>query len=190
MNQDEEFKQQIQANDAGEKMAELEHINDPNEPYFDSMPIEQVNQYLQEHGYNPEKIGMRSKILTEALVKNIIARDIIQRFLNNDGGCRFCDYGVLRKPGIPEKGHDEDCLYLAARAYLDNETSVNVKNGIPENKPAYNENANSLLRSAWMIANRNGEQTNWEAFKNAVYKELLEEHKIKTSSDNNKQELK
>lgn len=70
--------------------------------------------------------------------------------------------------------------------YLDVEISTDVKNGIPENKPAYNENANSLLRSAWMIANRNGEQTNWEAFKNAVYKELVEEHEIKTSTDNNK----
>jgi hypothetical protein len=70
--------------------------------------------------------------------------------------------------------------------YLDVEISTDVKKGIPENKPAYNENANSLLRSAWMIANRNGEQTNWEAFKNAVYKELIVEHNAKTSSDNNK----
>ena len=45
--------------------------------------------------------------------------------------------------------------------------------------------ANSLLRSAWMIANRNGEQTNWEAFKNRVYEELVREHN-KTYSDNNK----
>ena len=29
------------------------------------------------------------------------------------------------------------------------------------------------------------EQTNWEAFKNAVYKELVAEHEIKTSTDNN-----
>ena len=72
--------------------------------------------------------------------------------------------------------------------YLDVEISTGVKSGIPENKPAYNENANSLLRSAWMIANRNGEQTNWEAFKNAVYKELVEEHNVKTSTDNNKGE--
>lgn len=83
--------------------------------------------------------------------------------------------------------------------YLDVEISMGVKSGIPENKPAYNENANSLLRSAWMIANRNGEQTNWEAFKNAVYKELVEEHNVKntnpnyynhakTSTDNNKGE--
>ena len=97
------------------------------EPNYDSMPIEKINQYLKEHGYDPEKVGLRGKILTEALTKNIIAHEIIQRFLNNEGGCRFCDYGVLRKPGIPEKGHDEDCLYVAARAYLDNDTSTVVK---------------------------------------------------------------
>jgi len=32
--------------------------------------------------------------------------------------------------------------------YLDVEISTGVKNGIPENKPAYNENANSLLSSS------------------------------------------
>lgn len=94
-----------------------------------------------------------------------------------------------------------DGTYLDVEIYahtdIVDEISTGVKSGIPENKPAYNENANSLLRSAWMIANRNGEQTNWEAFKNAVYKELVEEHNVKntnhdyynhakTSSDNNK----
>lgn len=98
-----------------------------DEPDFDNMPIEKINQYLREHGYKPEAVGLRGKILVEALTKNIIAREIILRFLDDPHGCRFCDYGVLRKPGIPEKDHDEDCLYLAARAYLDNETSVNVK---------------------------------------------------------------
>lgn len=51
--------------------------------------------------------------------------------------------------------------------------------------------ANSLLRSAYQIALRNGESTNWEAFRNCVYKELLREHNLnignaKTYSDNNK----
>ena len=89
---------------------------------------------------------------------------------------------------------DEYTEHIYDGTYLDVEISTGVKNGIPENKPAYNENANSLLRSAWMIANRNGEQTNWEAFKNAVYKELVAEHNTnpdyynhaETSTDNNK----
>ena len=80
---------------------------------------------------------------------------------------------------------EENTMHIVDGTYLDVEVSMENKT-VPENKPAYNENANSLLRSAWMIANRNGEQTNWEAFKNAVYKELEEEHKIKTSLDNNK----
>ena len=72
------------------------------------------------------------KITPEALTKNIIAREIIQRFLDYPHGCRFCDYGVLRKPGVPEKDHDEDCLYLAARAYLANDTSTVVKRDLSD----------------------------------------------------------
>ena len=102
------------------------------EPDFDAMPIGKINQYLREHGYDPEKVGLRGKILAEALTKNIIARKIIQRFIDDPYGCRFCDFGVLRKPGIPEKDHDEDCLYLAARAYLDNDTSTVVKRDLPD----------------------------------------------------------
>jgi len=117
----------------------------------------------------------------------------------------------LGKYGLPMKCFEflervkegTDIIYGSDRiydgTYLNVEISADVKKGIPENKPAYNENANSLLRSAWMIANRNGEQTNWEAFKNAVYKELVEEHNVKntnhdyynhakTSTDNNKRE--
>ena len=80
---------------------------------------------------------------------------------------------------------EENTMHIVDGTYLDIEVSTENKTA-PENKLTYNENANSLLRSAWMIASRNGEQTNWEAFKNAVYKELVEEHKIKTSPDNNK----
>jgi hypothetical protein len=90
-----------------------------SEPDFDKMPIKKINQYLREHGYDPEKVGLRGKILAEALTKNIIAREIIQRLLADPGGCRFCDFGVLRKPDNPLKGHDEDCPYLAAHAYLE-----------------------------------------------------------------------
>lgn len=111
--------------------AECEHVNikgpHSSEPDFDKMPIEKINQYLREHGYDPEKVGLRGQILAEALTKNIIAREIIQRLLADPGGCRFCDFGVLRKPDSPLKGHDEDCPYLAAHAYLDNETSTIVK---------------------------------------------------------------
>ena len=98
------------------------------------MGIEKINQYLREHGYDPEKVGLRGQILVEALTRNIIAREIIQRLLAEPGGCRFCDYGVLRKPDNPLKGHDEDCPYLSARAYLDNETSIVVKRDLPDGR--------------------------------------------------------
>lgn len=44
---------------------------EPLEPDFENMPIEQVNQYLREHGYDPEQVGIRGKILTDALIENI-----------------------------------------------------------------------------------------------------------------------
>jgi hypothetical protein len=103
-----------------------------SEPDFDKMPIEKINQYLREHGYDPEKVGLRGQILAEALTKNIIAREIIQRLLADPGGCGFCDFGVLRKPDNPLKGHDENCPYLAAHAYLDNETSTVVKRDLSD----------------------------------------------------------
>jgi thiamine pyrophosphokinase len=37
----------------------------------------------------------------------------------------------------------------------------------------------ALLRSAYQIASRNGEDTNWEAFKNSLEKELLESKGVK-----------
>lgn len=41
------------------------------EPDFLNMPIEQVNQYLQDHGYDPEQVKINGKILIEALIENI-----------------------------------------------------------------------------------------------------------------------
>ena len=41
------------------------------EPDFENMPIEQVNQYLRDHGYDPEQVAIRGKILTDALIENI-----------------------------------------------------------------------------------------------------------------------
>jgi hypothetical protein len=38
--------------------------------------------------------------------------------------------------------------------------------------------ANSLLRSAYAIASRNGVDTNWEAFKNQVEMALDSEHEV------------
>ena len=134
----------LKASETFEALFDLVHQHDDNsiantnpdyykdELDFDSMPIEKINQYLREHGYDPEKVGLRGKLLAESLTKNIIAREIIQRFIADAGGCRFCDYGVLRKPNDPLKGHDEDCLYLAAHAYLDNEISTVVKRDLSD----------------------------------------------------------
>jgi ribosomal protein L37AE/L43A len=71
------------------------------EPDFDNMPIEQVNQYLREHGYDPEQVGVRGKVLAEALMKNVEYRSrlavcedalismVQQFFYSADGGSVF-----------------------------------------------------------------------------------------------------
>ena len=127
---------------------------------------------------------------------NVYARnvcDLIYSILgattyDTDGEAKDGNYALPKHCFDLMKRIDEYTEHIYDGTYLDIEVSTENKT-VPENKPAYNENANSLLRSAWMIANRNGEQTNWEAFKNAVYKELVEEHNVKTSPDNNKGEL-
>ena len=42
-----------------------------NEPDFEGMPIEQVNRYLRDHGYDPEQVKLNGKILVEALIENL-----------------------------------------------------------------------------------------------------------------------
>ena len=140
-------------------------------------------------------------------VREVFAKNVQDTVAGIIEACTYQDEptAAAGKYGLPIKCFEmmrrltESTHGIYDGTYLDVEISTGVKKGIPENKPAYNENANSLLRSAWMIANRNGEQTNWEAFKNAVYKELVEEHNVKntnpdyynhakTSTDNNKGE--
>jgi len=40
--------------------------------------------------------------------------NVIRALLKDPHGCRFCDYGKLRTPDDPTKGHDSDCPYLRA----------------------------------------------------------------------------
>lgn len=47
------------------------------------------------------------------------------------------------------------------------------------------DTANSLLRSAYQIAMRSGQDTNWEAFKKSVYAELISEDAAKKHLDAN-----
>lgn len=49
------------------------------DPHFEDMPIEQVNRYLREHGYDPEQVGVRGKILTDVLIENMELRTEIER---------------------------------------------------------------------------------------------------------------
>lgn len=40
-------------------------------PDFDNIPKEQIDQYLRKHGYDPEQVGIRGKILADALIENV-----------------------------------------------------------------------------------------------------------------------
>ena len=48
------------------------------DPHFEDIPIEQVNQYLREHGYDPEQVGVRGKILTDVLIENIKLKEHLE----------------------------------------------------------------------------------------------------------------
>lgn len=105
-------------------------------------------------------------------------RDLIYAIMgattyDTEGEAKEGKYALPKECFDLMKRIDEYTEHIYDGTYLDVETSVDVKNTNPD---YYNENANSLLRSAWMIANRNGENTNWEAFKNAIHKELVIEH--------------
>lgn len=45
-----------------------------NEPDFEHLPMEQVNQFLLDHGYDPEQVDLNGKILVEALIEHIDLR--------------------------------------------------------------------------------------------------------------------
>lgn len=42
-----------------------------NEPDFDNLPKEQIDQYLREHGYDPEQVRITGKIFITALIENV-----------------------------------------------------------------------------------------------------------------------
>lgn len=63
-----------EANSIGASNEECSAFSNLHEPDFDTMPIELVNQYLSEHGYDPEKVRLQGEILTKVLIENIHLR--------------------------------------------------------------------------------------------------------------------
>lgn len=86
------------------------------DPHFEDMPIEQVNQYLLEHGYDPEQVGLRGKILADALIENIELRAelaalqkaviVLRDMLKENSG----EYAVCRADNLPMTTYDHMML--------------------------------------------------------------------------------
>lgn len=51
----------------------------------------------------------------------------LRAILADPHGCRFCDYGKLRTPDNPAKGHDANCPWLLAETALVGDEPVNQK---------------------------------------------------------------
>ena len=47
------------------------------DPHVEDWATEQVNAYLREHGYDPEQVGIRGKILTDALIENVKLKEAL-----------------------------------------------------------------------------------------------------------------
>lgn len=52
------------------------------EPDFDNMSTVQVDQYLREHGYDPERVRMHGKVLSAALIENIHLKEHAEKMEN------------------------------------------------------------------------------------------------------------
>ena len=49
------------------------------DPDFSTMPIEQANQYLRDHGYDSEAVRLRGEILAGALLENLALRECAEK---------------------------------------------------------------------------------------------------------------
>lgn len=179
MNQDEEHKQSILIDHAGAEKAELEEQNRKLRLELHTLRFKESQE--QRFIWWIWNVYSRN-------VDDLIYAIMGATTYDTEGEAKEGKYALPKHCFDLMKRIDKYTEHIYDGTYLDVEISVEVKKGIAENKPAYNENANSLLRSAWTIANRNGEHTNWQAFKDRVYEELVREHEIKTSTDNNKGE--
>lgn len=79
-----------------------------------------------EHGYLSHRVDTLEAVLRAILV--------------NPHGCVCCDYGVLRKPNDPAKGHDDDCEWVKAWEVL-NEPTVWTEEMKKEMRGAWSDRA-------------------------------------------------
>ncbi len=68
-----------EANSIGASNEECSSFSDLHQADFDIMPIEQVNQYLSEHGHDPERVRLQGEILAKVLIENINLREYAKK---------------------------------------------------------------------------------------------------------------
>ena len=56
-------------------LSSQEPISPEPDPDFDNMPTEKVDEYLRQHGYDPERVHLDGKILAGMLVENLDLRE-------------------------------------------------------------------------------------------------------------------
>lgn len=84
------------------------------EPDFETMPIEQVNQYLRDHGYDPKQVEIRGKILTDVLIENIkLHADLAAALKRAKTAEKLID--IARRCGWTFKVDERGRVYMSSR---------------------------------------------------------------------------
>lgn len=167
MNQDEEFRQQIQANDAGEARAELlgviKILQDENKSLRHVMSTWRkttAQEMIEEQKEENRKLrlelhSLRFKESQEQRfiwwIWNVYSRNVCDLIYAIMGATTYDTEGETKegKYALPKhcfdlmKLVDEYTEHIYDGTYLDIQISADVKNGIPENKSDSNQPSNS-----------------------------------------------
>ncbi len=73
------------------------------DPHVEDWATEQVNAYLREHGYDPEQVGIRGKILTDALIENIKLKERAEAAEAKVAELEAARRWIPVSDGLPEK---------------------------------------------------------------------------------------
>jgi len=100
--------------------------------------------------------------------RNIYLQNYFEDFGFYDEGVTWCE----------DKQNDDDIEYILQLEYDKlNEETKRLMDEVKE--------SNGLLRSASMIAKRDGKETNWEAWRKQLYIALERQHAMMYGKDNN-----
>ena len=66
---------------ANELYDQIKRFAEPEIDY-ENMTMDKVDEYLLHHGYDPEQVGLRGKILADALIENVDLRAEVARLVH------------------------------------------------------------------------------------------------------------